>query len=108
MRGHDEVKIKTHTDCRKVWDLLTSDKLKASQFAEDGGSIISRVTELERKTKIKFEHTHVETKNGNDDGIINKGLTMVSECDQKAKEERIKCVRENRSDNAFCVGNVIM
>ena len=52
MGGYDEGKIKTHADCRKVWEFLTSDKLKASQFVWDGGSIIGRIIELERKTKI--------------------------------------------------------
>ena len=33
---------------------------------------------------------------------------MVLECDQQAKEERIKCVRENRSDDRLCIGNVAL
>ena len=46
----------------------------------------------------------MKTKNGDDDKIINKGLTMSLECDQQEKEERIKCMRENRSDNMLHVG----
>ena len=33
---------------------------------------------------------------------------MVLECDQKEKEERINCVRENRSDVRSHVGNVVL
>ena len=52
MRGYDEGKIKAYADCREVWELLTADKLKSSQFAGDGGSIIRKIIELESKTKI--------------------------------------------------------
>ena len=58
--------------------LLTSEKVKAIQFAGDGGSIISRIIALESKTKIEVEYL-------NDDAIINKGVTMVLECDKKEK-----------------------
>ena len=47
--------MKTHTHCLKVWGLLTSDKLKASQFAGDRESIINRIIELERKPRTEFE-----------------------------------------------------
>ena len=77
VKGHDEVKIKAHADCYKVWELITADKLKASQFSGDGGSITSNISELESKTKIEFEYLHVKTKNGNEDVIINKGLMMA-------------------------------
>ena len=60
VRWYDEGKIKTPIDCRKLREFLTSNKLKASQFAGDGGSIISRIIELERKTKTEFEHAHVK------------------------------------------------
>ena len=33
---------------------------------------------------------------------------MALKCDQKAKEERIKSVRENRSNNFLFVGNLVM
>ena len=36
MRGYDEDKIKKHMNCHKVWELLTSSKAKASQFAGYG------------------------------------------------------------------------
>ena len=51
---------------------------------------------------------HAKTKNGNDNSITHKGLTMALECDQQEKEERIKCVRENRSDNRSHAGNVAL
>ena len=46
MRGHDESKMKTCADYCKVWKLLTSDKLKAIQFAGYGRCITSTIIEL--------------------------------------------------------------
>ena len=46
IRGYDEDKIKAHTNCRKVWELWTADKLKESQFAGCGGSITSKIVGL--------------------------------------------------------------
>ena len=93
VRGYDEGKIITHIDCRKVWEFLTCEQVKSSQFAGDRGSIISKIIVLENKTKIEIEHAHAKTKAVNEDAITNKGITMVLECDAKAKEKRIKCVR---------------
>ena len=61
MIGYDEGKIKAHVVCREVWELLTGDKLKSSQFAGDIGSIIRKIIELESKTIIEFECDHVKT-----------------------------------------------
>ena len=44
--GCDEGKIKVHEDFCKVWELITANKLKASQFERDGGSFISNIIEL--------------------------------------------------------------
>ena len=52
MRGYDDGKIKEHADCCKVSESLTADKLKASQFAGDGGSIVRKIIELENKIEI--------------------------------------------------------
>ena len=46
MRGNNEGKIIARADCRKEWELLTDEKVKASQFAGDGGSIFSRIIAL--------------------------------------------------------------
>ena len=46
MRGHNEGKIITCTDCRKAWESLTYEKVKASQFAGDGRSTISKIIVL--------------------------------------------------------------
>ena len=105
MRGCDEGTIKMDTEFRKVWELLASDKSKLSQRAGDGGSIISNMIEFESNTKIEFEHVYVKIKNDNEDKIINRGLSMELECDNTAKEERTKCMRENKCDNGFFVGN---
>ena len=59
-----------HTDCWKLWDLLTSEEIKASQFTGDGWSIISRIIWLERKTKIEVEYVNIKTTPGDDDAII--------------------------------------
>ena len=40
--------------------------------------------------------------------MINKGLIMVLECDQKGKEERRKCVRETRDNNGLWYGNAAL
>ena len=69
VKGYDDEKIKTCADCRKVWELLTSEKVKASKFAGDGGSMISRIIALERKIKIEVEHAHAKTKTCDDDAI---------------------------------------
>ena len=52
MRGCEEGKIKTHMHCKKAWEMATSDSLKASQLAGNGGSIIRKILEVERKSKI--------------------------------------------------------
>ena len=51
----EEGKILINMDCRKVWELLTSEILKASQLSGDGGSIVIRIIELESKSKIELE-----------------------------------------------------
>ena len=33
---------------------------------------------------------------------------MALECDYKEKEERTKCVRENKSDDVLCAGNTTL
>ena len=45
------------TDCKIVWQILTVDRLKSNQCALDGGSIISRIFEIESNNKVQFEHT---------------------------------------------------
>ena len=76
-----------------MWELLKLEKLKANQLAEDSGSIISRIIELDTKSKIEFEHVHAKTNKIEDSAIENIGLEMVLKCDKKVKEERIRCVR---------------
>ena len=44
-----------------------------------------KIVELERKTKIEFEHVRAKTKNSDEDAVQNKSLTMSLECDQKEK-----------------------
>ena len=57
-----------------------------------------KIIELESKTKIEFEHEHVKTKNGNKNTMMNEGLTMALERDQKAREERKQCTRQTDKD----------
>ena len=51
VKGVSECKISIRMDCRKSWELLTLEKLKVNQLVGDGRSIISRIIELERKSK---------------------------------------------------------
>ena len=44
-------------------DLLIAERINASQLALDGGSIISKIIEIEKKCKVEIERTHVKTKN---------------------------------------------
>ena len=97
MRGHEEGKIKTHIDCKKIWEMVTSERLKSSKLAGHRGSIISKILEVERKSNIEFEHVHIRTTEGSESGENNEGLKMVSKYDNLAKEERLKCVVENRT-----------
>ena len=53
------------------------EKLKASQLSGDGGYIISKIIEVESKTKIKFDHVHLKTKNNDNNTVENKGLEMM-------------------------------
>ena len=56
---------------------------------------MSRIIVLEIKTKIKFEHVRMKTKNGDNDEMTNKGLTMVLECDhQKNRRKNKVCERK--------------
>ena len=98
-------KFVTHSDCRKSWELLISEKLKASQVAGDEISTIFRIIELERKSKIEFECMHVKTTNNEDNTIVNKYLEKVLKWDKQAKEEIIRDVRENRIENISVFGN---
>ena len=42
--------------------MFAADRLKSSQLAGDGGSIVSRIIEIESKSSIEFEHAYVNTK----------------------------------------------
>ena len=61
-RGNDEGKIKIHAYFRKTWEMATADGIKTSQLEGHGVSIVSRIIEIERKSKIKFEHAYVNAK----------------------------------------------
>ena len=77
--------------------MVTSDRLKASIFAVDEGSIIIKILEVEWKSNAEFEHIHVRRTEGNENGENNKGLKMVLKCDNLVKEERVKRHDENRT-----------
>ena len=40
----------------------------------------------------------MSTKKIENDGIVSKGLNVALECDELAKEERLKCVSEDRRE----------
>ena len=52
VRGFNEGKVMTCVDCRNTKELLTTKVLKTSKLAGNGGSIISKIIELENKSKI--------------------------------------------------------
>ena len=81
----------THTNCKVEWELLTADRLKASQCALDAGSQISKIIEIENKRNIQFECMYVRTKQGIEAIEDIYGKKVVLECDDKSKEERLKC-----------------
>ena len=60
-------KLKVCANCKVMCDVLTLDIIKASQFALDGGSIISKIVQLERESEVDFEHMHVKTSNDNEE-----------------------------------------
>ena len=93
-----------YMDYKKVWEMVTSERLKASQFAGDGGSISSKMLEVEKKSNIEFEHIHVRKTEGSEN-VENEGLKMVLKCDKVAKEERVKCVVENTMHDEETEGN---
>ena len=61
MRGCDEVKI-----------MVAARILKSSQLAGDRGSVVSRIIEIESKSKIDFEYIHVNNKKVENNEIVNK------------------------------------
>ena len=82
--------LNTHTDCKVEWELLTADRLKASQCALDAGSEISKIIEIENKRNIQFECMYVRTKQGIEAIEDIYGKKVVLECDDKSKEERLE------------------
>ena len=60
-------RLKVHTECKVTCDVLMLDRTKASQFALDGGGMISKIVQLERESDVEFEHTHVKTSNDNEE-----------------------------------------
>ena len=45
--ANESGKLKVFTDCKIASDVITLDRIKASQFALDGGGIISKISQLE-------------------------------------------------------------
>ena len=60
-------KLTACTDCKIVSDMLTLDRIKTSPFALDRGGIISKIMQIEKECKIKYEHAHERTRNDNDE-----------------------------------------
>ena len=52
MRGFNEGKIMMHMDSRKEWESFKKKVLKESQLVGYDGLIISKIFELENKSKI--------------------------------------------------------
>ena len=88
--------------------MVTSNKLKANQFTRDGGSIISKTLEVEKKSNAEFEHAHVRTTEGSENGKNDERLKMLLKCDKVAKEECVKCTVENRTHDKEVEGNMVL
>ena len=84
-------------DCYKVWELLTSEKLKTSQLEGDGRSIISKIIKLKNKQKLNLIMcVCVKTEKNKYNTIDNEVVEMLLKCGKKVKEERIQSDKENR------------
>ena len=62
----------------------------------DGGSTVSKIIEIGKKSKMEFEHVHARTKNNNDERGNSYGKNLVLECDHKTKEVREKCENDQK------------
>ena len=49
----------------------------------DGGSIASKILEIERKSKVQFENMHVKTPKDDEEVYNSKGRLIVIKCDKK-------------------------
>ena len=85
---------------------LTSDRIKASQFALDGGWIISKIVQIENESDVEFEHMHVKTKNDDEERGCGYERKLVLECDIIANETPVKCDDDDVIDNVKVRGNV--
>lgn len=47
----------------------------------DGGSIISKIIEIERESTVNFEHAHAKTTNELEDVDNSKGKISIFKCD---------------------------
>ena len=65
--ANESGKLKVCTDCKIVSDMLSLERIKASQFSLDGGGISSKIMQLENECKFEFEHVHVKTRNDNNE-----------------------------------------
>ena len=99
-------RLKAHADCKIVSDLITLDRIKVNRFALDGGVIISKIMQIEKERKIEFEHVHVRTKSYNAESGHSYEKKLMLECDNIAKEVRLKCNNEVLNNNIQFRGNV--
>ena len=72
----------------------------------DGGSIISKIIELKKGSKVQFECTHVKSKNETEEANNNEGKTLLLLCDMKSKEERLKCEENCKYEKISTRGNI--
>ena len=80
-RNENEDALKAHIDCKVVWKMLTAHSLKSTQCKMDGGSIISKIIEIERESTVNFEHAHAKTTNELEDVDNSKGKISIFKCD---------------------------
>ena len=94
MRNENEGTLKYTWMCKAAWELLTDNILKTNQCALDGGSIVSKILEIERESKVQFEHMHVKTSKEFEEVNNSKVNLMKSEKKKGSNAKRSKRTRE--------------
>ena len=68
--------------------------------------MISKIAQIEKEREIEFECAHVRTKNDNDESGHSHEKKLTLECDNIAKEVRLKSYNDVINDNVQFRGNV--
>ena len=94
----DEGKIEIHMDSLTVCNNITSQRLKASVLAGDGGAIISQIRRIENNANVEIVCVHVNAKRLAAETRNNAGTRLLLYCDIRLKNTRKSCEKENREE----------